>query len=115
MVTGNLMEEDGNSKDKAEKANDVAKVDTPIESHGSPMVRLPRSIWLDERVKVNIKLVSPQALLERGGKGLAGLWDPDSHNIYIDKTITTKRRWITLRHELVHACIDTDVEATGGI
>lgn len=50
-----------------------------------------------------------------GEKGKAGFYDHSTHTIHIDRTISYTRKWETLRHELIHAIIDIDLDVKGGI
>lgn len=78
--------------------------------------RIPKTIWLDENQSVRVKMEPPAMIEARyGEKGKAGFYDHSTHTIHIDRTISYTRKWETLRHELIHAIIDIDLDVKGGI
>jgi hypothetical protein len=77
--------------------------------------RLPRTIWLDEKVAIRVKYDSPAMLAAiYGSPGKAGCYDHAAKTIHIDRTISYARKWRTLRHELIHSLIDVDADCEGG-
>lgn len=95
------------NEQQADAANKITDVESPKVIH-----RLPRAIWLGKTVKVKVKLVTPEFMktVAPGGHELDGLWDDVNNLIYIDKTLSLREQWETLRHELLHAIIDIDHE-----
>ena len=75
--------------------------------------RLPRSVWLDSTVKIEIHYDPPAVIAAGFNKNAGGYWDAENHAIHIDRTLSNQRKWKVLRHELVHACIDTDTAIEG--
>jgi hypothetical protein len=78
--------------------------------------RIPRTIWLDENYKVNVKIEPPAMITAGYGEpGKIGYYNHATMTIHLDRTISMKRKWQVLRHELIHAIIDLDLEVNGGI
>lgn len=78
--------------------------------------RLPRTIWIDEKIIIAIRYETPKMLAAiYGDKGKAGCYDHASKTIHIDRTLSYARKWRTLRHELIHALVDGDLDATEGL
>lgn len=76
----------------------------------------PRKVWLAPSVCYTVKYVSPNFIEGAfGKKGKAGFTDTEARIIYIDKTLSFVRKWSVVRHELIHAIIDTDTEIGGGL
>lgn len=78
-------------------------------------MKIPRRVVLDENFVVPIRQVAPTVLSGIIGQGKVGAWDNDNKTIWIDKTISQKRKWKVFRHELHHALIDAHNEVEGGI
>lgn len=69
--------------------------------------RIPKRVVLPFGIIISISQVSPchEYLLTENGTYADGVWDPASHRISIDKTLSMKRRKKILYHELLH-CIN---------
>ena len=79
------------------------------------MNRLPRKVKVGLEVTLSINQVTPSILAGIIGPNKAGAWDEATMTIWIDKTLSLKRKWAAFRHELGHALWDIHEKENGGI
>ena len=80
--------------------------------------RLPRRVNLGRGYSIAIRLVGKAELavvLNEDEGASAGAWDVDTSTIYVRRDLTSKQRWETYWHELVHAIHDIALRDQGGI
>jgi Zn-dependent peptidase ImmA (M78 family) len=69
------------------------------------MLRIPKRVKLPFGYKIKIHQVTNQEM-DRLCAEADGLWDADTHTIYLRKALPITRRRYLLAHELGHAWLD---------
>jgi hypothetical protein len=79
------------------------------------MNRIPRRIALGADRVIAVKQVPPSVVAGIVSKEDVAAWDRANDTIWIDRTVSHKRKWRAYRHELLHALTDVHDEENGGI
>lgn len=77
--------------------------------------RIPRRFPLGINRAILVKHVAPSIIAGIVTKDDVSAWDKATNTIWLDKTVSTQRKWEAFRHELDHALNDVRDEERGGI